>query len=290
MSSYTFYKEATTHPLVQIKRIIIEQKMNIITNVLVCAVFTGLPTGLISLIQYVLKSSYVLETAYFVFWASLTASILYVTHVKKKNSRIEISKSIHECFHFCRDEIDEILAAVFDKSKRTDSLGKITKELCTNIKSSFDCLKNDKVGVAIRLASFDVDNNDVYTTYGRAGLSSSRKDSTEPFTKDEGVAKVLLFKNASACAIYDNVKNAPNDEYKQTNNDSNFKEVVSMIAAPMNRKDGKHCGMIGTLFITSPKERFFSQDDVEFAKAFADTAALLISHKVFECDYAKSRT
>jgi transcriptional regulator with GAF, ATPase, and Fis domain len=200
-----------------------------------------------------------------------TLIIFYLEHRKHKNKSIEKSKQIHDNIHFCRDKTDPFL-----NSDENDTLATTGEMLCQNAKRFFEEIKNTShIGVAIRISGMLQGS---FVTLARSGLSQSRRLSSEPLKKGIGVAKQLLENDASGCIIYRNVKDVDSSYYKQDKNDSNFNEVVSMIAAPINNCSG----MIGILYISSKKENLFSQDDVEYAKAFADYAAILLTHKLYQ--------
>ena len=239
--------------------------------------FSGPP----ALIQYITNFDVSCSILIFLTFFTLALSFLYFKNHSIQN--IEISKSIHNCFHFCRDETIAVLNNS-KSGKRIDSITKLSESLCVKTREFFITTKQSKskIGVAIRMANIDDKNPGSYATIARAGLSPSRNKSTQAISKDEGVAKFLLSNKASGCAIYKNINETDSQFYIKTNNDTNYKEVSSMIAVPIN-KDNE---MIGILHITSDKKNFFSQDDVEYAKAFADLSATILSHKMFEIESA----
>lgn len=285
MSSYVLYNESSVKGLFPFKKIK-KYAESFLMNFVVCMLFTGPPTALFSFVSKLLGNSYYVETAIAVFIITLFFTLLYIILNNHTNKKIKASIVLHECVHSCRDAADAILSSSLDINKQSSTLGELCKSLCENTKKFFDEIKKSDVGVAIRIARKD-GANDTYNTYGRAGLSSSRRRTTEPLLKNAGVAKILLDNDASGCLIYKDVRDASEAEYVRMKNDKHYKDVVSMLAVPVNGNDGERMSMIGILYISSKKEGFFSQDDVEFAKAFADAAALLLSYKVCECEFKK---
>lgn len=283
---FQIYKEATTIDFLNINLI----KRNLepfLVNFITCAIFSGAPTAIVSCLLKFTESPYWFESIYFLGIGALATSIVYCFKKNESNKHVKTSKALHNCIHYCRDEIDSMLATTFNPQK-SQSLGKLCKELCEYIQITFQTLKGEKIGVAIRIAELE-NNKECYTTFGRAGLNSSRAINTESIDKNEGVAKKLIDAGASGCAITGNIRELDDSEFKKTLNDKNYEEVISMIAIPMNCANGKKKEMMGILFITSPNKDHFSQNDVEYAKYFADTAALMLSHKIFESNYSKNQ-
>lgn len=257
---------------------------NLLKHLLATLIFSGTPTGLITAIKFFANIQIPFEYLIIFFTILFAIFFIYIQKITNQNKHITRSKYFHECIHNCRDETETILIKTKDSSPNSDSLAKLCLFLCEKTKDFFETIKrtdkNNHVGVAIRLA----DKEDSYSTKARAGLHSSRNKSSEPLSKNDGVAKCLLEKEASGCYVYKNVKETDEAYYKTTKNDEKYKDVISMMAVPINCNSE----MIGILHISSNKKNFFSNDDVEYAKAFADLAAIIIFHKQFELE-AKSK-
>lgn len=275
MQEPLFYKEASTTNL--LKKIPLDLH-SLFYNALVALLFSGTP----AIWHYVKIKQIDVYAILFLLLFLFIVVVLQFYNIQK----ITLSKSMHNCFHLCRDETVSILNNL-KQGSRIDSIGKLSETLCNTTKDFFKAVKRDKgnIGVAIRIAGINETHPEAYATVARSGLNVSRGKNSEPINKDEGVAKYLLDNNASGCAIYKNINEIDSQYYKRTANDNSFHEVVSMIAAPINRGNG----MIGILHITSDKKDFFSQDDIEYAKASADFAATILSQKLYEIEQAGNR-
>lgn len=225
-----------------------------------------------------------------IYAAVICACVGVILHLLKKNvdiqnDQISLSKELHHNIHEQRDIYALSMSSLLYTNPSKYTLEQACDSICVEISNVFKKIKNtDNIGVAIRLAKQE--NKGVYyITKGRFGLNQNRAATTEPIPFSTGLPAYLNRKNQTGCLIYNNIIEASKlGAFELLKNDTKYdKDILSLMALPLNisfTKSSKE--MIGILYISSPKENFFSVYDVDHAKEMADIAAMTISQKAFE--------
>lgn len=208
------------------------------------------------------------------------------------NDKVKLSKKQHSLVHLIRDFYGDSLQKISEK-KKENQLELVCDKICAETESIFKHIKStDDIGTAIRLATEIDGKKIVFKTFGRSGLNPNRKVTSEPIPFSTGLPAFLNNRSCSGCLIYNDIfAAASQNAFHLTANerDGYEKDVVSLMALPINSVEGGTKKMIGILYITSPQKSFFNACDVGFAKSIADVVAIVIAQKQFEATMVEKR-
>lgn len=162
----------------------------------------------------------------------ISISFVYIRYQKKGNILISL---FHDIIHKTREIYCESLILLNNPQKEnTISVNEIVNLLCSDIRNYFTKLKrSDEIGVAIRLASKNGENEVVYETTGCANLDQERRSTSEGIPENTGIPAYFKKNNFSGILIYNDIETAiAQNLFKPTKNEEMYKgEIQSFIVA-----------------------------------------------------------
>jgi len=212
----------------------------------------------------------------------IAITLVYNRSQKKSNILMSL---FHGIIHKIRDDYCESLRIMNNSEiENTIYINNIAESLCEKIRQYFTKLKRtDEIGVAIRVAHRNNENNIVYETIGRANLNPERQKTSVGIPSNEGIPAYFSRQSFSGVLIYNDIEAAVKESlFKLTENEKKYKEEIrSFIVAPLNCFGGTDKSMIGLLYVTSQEESYFDSRDIEHIKALGDLIAIIISQVIY---------